>query len=100
MLELSIQDVKDYLGIDYTDDSIENRLNHLCRVAHLHMEGAIGKDYPKDDERVIEIALIVISDLYDNHDLNEKVSGNVRRLVNDFSMQLKLELKRGAKNDF
>lgn len=95
MLELSIDEIKNYLGIDYIDDSIESRLNRLCRTVHKYLEGAIGKNYPTDDERVIEIALIVIEDLYDNHDLNEKVSGNVRRLVTDFSMQLKLEMKRG-----
>lgn len=98
MLELSTEEVKEYLGIDYSDGPTEKRLGHLIKVADKYLIGAIGVDYPTGDDRVREIALIVISDLYDNHDLNEKVSGNIRRLVEDFSMQLKLELKRGITN--
>lgn len=86
-----------YLGIDYADETIENNINRLIKTADKYLEGSIGKDYPKDDERAKELALIVISDLYDNRGINEKngVSNNVRRLVNDFSLQLRLELSRG-----
>lgn len=94
MLELSTEEVKEYLGIDYEDLSIITRLKHLIKVAHLTLKGSLGENYPVDDERVKEIALIIIEDLYDNHDLNDKVSGNVRRLVNDFSLQIKCEMKR------
>lgn len=86
-----------YLGIDYADETIENNIDRLIKTADKYLEGSIGKDYPKDDERAKELALIVISDLYDNRCINEKngVSNNVRRLVNDFSLQLRLELSRG-----
>lgn len=86
-----------YLGIDYADETIENNIDRLIKTADKYLEGSIGKDYPKDDERAKELALIVISDLYDNRGINEKngVSNNVRRLVNDFSLQLRLELSRG-----
>ncbi|WP_286149570.1 MULTISPECIES: head-tail connector protein [Bacillota] len=91
---VKIQEVKDYLGIDFSDESIERRLNHLIKVSEKSLKGSLGDGYPTDDERVKEIALIIIEDLYDNHSLNDKVSGNVRRLVNDFSMQIKCEMKR------
>lgn len=94
MLKLTIEEVTDYLGIDYIDDRIEKRLKHLINVAHLNLVGSLGENYPENDERVKEIALIVISDLYDNHDLSDNVSSNIRRLVVDFSLQIKLELKR------
>lgn len=94
MLEISIEEVMEYLGIDYEDESIENRITHLISVANLHLKGALGENYPGKDERVKEMALIIIEDLYDNHDLNEKVSGNVRRLINDFTLQIKCEMKR------
>ena len=86
-----------YLGIDYADETIENNIDRLIKTADKYLEGSIGKDYPKDDERAKELALIVISDLYDNRGINEKngVSNNVRRLVNDFSLQLRVELSRG-----
>lgn len=94
MLKLELAEIKDYLGIDYEDISTVTRLKHLIKVAHLHLEGALGIDYPKEDERVKEIALIIIEDLYDNHSLNDKGSGNVRRLINDFSLQIKCDMKR------
>ena len=95
MLDLSVEEVKSYLGIDYSDANTDIRLNKLINVAAKYLEGALGKDYPEDDYRVTELALIVISDLYDNHDLNEKVSGNIRKLVSDFSLQIQLEMRRG-----
>lgn len=100
MLNLTIDEVKDYVGIDYEDPSTYKRLTHLINVAHLNLVGSLGENYPKDDERVKEIALIIIEDLYDNHSINDKVSGNVRRLINDFTLQIKCEMKRktGAQN--
>lgn len=94
MLDLSVEEVKSYLGIDYSDVNTNKRLDRLIKVADKYLEGSLGKDYPVDDYRVNELALIVISDLYDNHDLTEKVSGNIRKLVSDFSLQIRLEMRR------
>lgn len=93
-LGLSIQDILDYLGIDYADDRTTKVLNRTLKTAVQYLRGSIGEDYPVNDPRAKELALIVIDDLYSNHDLNDKVSGNTRRLVDDFILQLKLELKR------
>lgn len=100
MLNLTVNEVKDYLGIDYEDHAIHNRLTHLIKVAHLNLVGSLGEKYPDEDNRVKEIALIIIEDLYDNHSMNDKVSGNTRRLINDFTLQIKCEMKRktGAQN--
>lgn len=95
MLDLNVEEVKSYLGIDYSDVNTNKRLGRLINVADKYLEGTLGKDYPGDDYRVTELALIVISDLYDNHDLNEKVSGNIRKLVSDFSLQIQMEMRRG-----
>lgn len=89
----TVQEVLDYLGIDYADDMINRNIRRLIKVADRHLQGSLGKDYPKTDPRVIELALIVIADLYDNRGLTEKVSGNVRKLVSDFSLQLRLEMR-------
>lgn len=91
---VEIQDVKDYLGIDYEDDMTNRRIKHLIHVACKYLESSLGKDYPRNDYRVKELALIVISDLYENHDLTDKVSGNVRRLISDFSLQIRLEMRK------
>lgn len=95
----TIQDVKDHLGIDFTDDMIDRKLTRLITVADKYLEGSLGKNYQKDDARANELALIIISDLYDNRGMSEKVSGNVRRLVEDFSLQLRLESRGGETND-
>ena len=93
-LGLSIEEIKDYLSIDYTDARTDRVLARTLQVADLYLKGSIGEDYPKDDERAKEIALIVIDDLYSNRGLSDKVAGTTRRLVEDFSLQLKLELRR------
>ena len=87
----TVQDVLDYLGYDYVDDMIKRNIERSIKVADSYLKVSIVKNYPLDDPRAKELALIVISDLYDNRGITEKVSGNVRRLVDDFSLQLRLE---------
>lgn len=89
----TIQDVKDHLGIDYTDEMTERNIARCINTADAYLKGSIGKNYPTDDPRAIEIALILIDDLYDKRGMIEKVAGNVRRLVDDMSLQLRLELR-------
>lgn len=97
-LGLTDEDIRDYLGIDYTDERTTRVLTRTLNTAVAYLKGSIGEDYPVDDPRAKELALIVIDDLYSNHDLTDKVSGNIRRLVEDFSLQLKLELRRKKEN--
>lgn len=91
----TVDEVLYYLGIDYADDMINRNIERAIRTADAYLKGAIGDNYPTDDPRAKELALIFIADLYDNRGMMEKVSGNVRRLVDDFMLQLKLELMRG-----
>ena len=90
---ITVDDLKNYLGIDYSDKMVEKNLKRLIKTADSYLKGAVGNDYPTDDPRAKELALIVAADLYDNRDLSAKVSNNVRNLVNDFLMQLKLEMR-------
>jgi len=87
------EDVLAYLGIDYADDMVNKNVDRCILTADAYLKGSIGKDYPTEDPRVKELALILISDLYDNRGMIEKVAGNVRRLVDDMSLQLRLELR-------
>ena len=93
---VSIEDVKDYLGIDYADEMVNRNINRAINTADAYLKGSIGENYPTDDPRAKELALIIISDLYDNRGFNSTVSGNTRRLVDDLSLQLRLELRRGS----
>lgn len=92
---VTVDDVKAYLGIDYVDDMVNANIERAINTADAYLKGSIGSDYPVDDPRAKELALIIISDLYDNRGLQSTVSGNTRRLVDDLSLQLRLELRRG-----
>ena len=93
---VSVDEVKNYLGIDYADEMIALNINRVIKSADAYLKGSIGENYPTDDPRAKELALIIISDLYDNRGLQTTISGNTRRLVDDLSLQLRLELRRGS----
>lgn len=93
---VSVDEVLAYLGIDYKDEIVTKNIDRLIKTADAYLKGSIGKNYPIDDFRSKELALIIISDLYDNRGLQSTISGNTRRLVDDFSLQLRLELRGGA----
>ena len=95
---LTVDEVLNYLGIDYADDMVTKNIERLINTADAYLKGSIGVDYPLEDPRSKELALIIISDLYDNRGLHSTISGNVRRLVEDLSLQLRLEL-RGESNE-
>lgn len=90
---VSVDEVLAYLGIDYSDDMVTVNIERAIKSADAYLKGSIGTDYPIEDPRSKELALIIVSDLYDNRGLNSTVSGNTRRLVEDLSLQLRLELR-------
>lgn len=93
---LTVSEVLAYLGIDYTDDMVTTNIGRLIKTADAFLKGSVGKDYPVDDPRAKELALIIISDLYDKRGMISTVSGNTRKLVEDLSLQLRLELREGS----
>ncbi len=92
-----VDEVLAYLGIDYADDMVTKNIERTIKTADAYLKGSIGEKYPITDPRAKELALIICSDLYDNRGLQSTISGNTRRLVDDLSLQLLLEL-RGASN--
>ena len=93
---VSVDEVLAYLGIDYSDDMVKVNIERAIKTADAYLKGSIGEGYPVKDPRSKELALIIISDLYDTRGLNSTVSGNTRKLVDDLSLQLRLELRRGS----
>lgn len=91
---LTADELKAYLGIDYTDEQVEKNITRVIKTADSYLKGSIGENYKADDPRAVELAMIVAADLYDNRGLKDTVSGNVRKLVEDMSLQLRLELRR------
>ena len=90
---VSVEEVLAYLGIDYSDEMVEKNIERAIKTADAYLKGSIGANYPVDDPRAKELALIIISDLYDNRGLQSTISGNTRKLVDDLSLQLRLELR-------
>ena len=90
------QEVLDYLGIDYADDMIKRNIDRAILTADSYLKSSIGEDYPVTDPKAKELAMIIVSDLYDNRGLtvSANVSANTRKLVDDMSLQLRLELRR------
>lgn len=93
---VSVEEVLEYLGIDYSDDMVNANIERAIKTADAYLKGSIGENYPVNDPRSKELALLLVSDLYDNRGLTSTVSGNTRRLVEDLSLQLRLELRRGS----
>jgi hypothetical protein len=93
---VQVQDVLNYLGIDYADNMVTANVTRSISTADAYLKGAVGANYPAEDPRAKELALIFIADLYDNRGMLEAVNKNVRRLVDDFLLQLRLELRRGT----
>lgn len=90
------QDVYDYLAIDFVDPATDRIIDRLILTAERYLEGSLGLNYPAKDERVKELALLVISDLYDNRNLTggtDKLSNSIRKLVADFELQIRLEMR-------
>ena len=96
---VSVEDVLAELGIDYADDMVNKNINRAIKTADAYLKGSIGENYPVSDSRAKELALIIISDLYDNRGIKDTVSGNTRKLVDDISLQLRLELRRTSENE-
>ena len=95
---VSVNEVLAYLGIDYADDMVSKNIERLIKTADAYLKGAVGDNYPVDDPKAKEIALIVISDLYDNRGAHPATgaNNNLRRLLDDLILQFKLELRRAS----
>lgn len=92
---LTIDDVMDYLGIDYADEVVTKNVQNAWNTAEQVMLGAVGADvreYLPDDPRVDELVKIYTDDLYSEHGVSAKVSNATRMMVSTMELQLRLEL--------
>lgn len=93
---VATNEVLGYLGVDYADDMVLSNIKRCIKTADAYLKGSIGNNYPIEDPRSKELALIIISDLYENRGIQSTISGNTRKLVDDLSQQLRLELRGGS----
>ena len=89
----NLEEIKQELGIDYDDD--DRKLIRYINVADAWLEGAIG-EYNSNDERVKQLALLIIEDLYDRNANSVKENATIQKLKNDFIMQLQCEARNGS----
>ena len=86
----TLKEVKDYLGIDYDDDVSDRNILSYINVAKSYLEGAISK-LPDNDERVKQLALFIIENLYDRGSYSVKENSVLEKMKNDLIMQLQCE---------
>ena len=91
------EDALAHLGIDYDDDLIKRNVAHKLAAAIKAVRGAVGDDVEillPDDERVRELVLTFLDDLYSQRGTAAKVTGATRRAVSTMVLQLQTELQR------
>ena len=93
---VGINDVKAYLGIDYTDEMVDTNVNRALQSAIRRMHGAIGSDvetYLPGDPRIDDLVLIYARESYDGSNLTEKERSALKQLRADLEPQRQLELR-------
>lgn len=91
-----LNEVKDFCGECGTDS--DTLITGLITAADLFLQGAIGADYPADDERALTVLKIIVNDFYNNRDYMEsnRVSANTRKLIDSMILQLQMELRKAS----
>lgn len=90
---ITIDDVLDYLGIDYADDVIRRNVSRAINTASGELRESVADDYPVDHPLTIELALIYASNAYENRG-DISLSNNERKLSNDLANKLRLYMRR------
>lgn len=85
--------VNEHLGIDFSDDASDRRVESLIKVADAFLKGAIGENYNANDPRAIQLSLMIITDLYDNISMSAKKEAVYRKMAHDMELQMRLELR-------
>ena len=86
----TLEEVKDYLGIDFDDEVSNRNIQRYINVAESYLKGAIS-NLPTDDERVKQLTLFIIEDLYDRGSYSVKENSTLEKMKNDFILQLQCE---------
>lgn len=89
---ISMQDIKDYLGLFECDDLVERRILSLRKTVAEYLNETVGSHVADSNAIAKELALIVIGDLYSNRSLDTgKVSSATRRIVDSMALILVLD---------
>ena len=99
---ITTEDLANYLGIDYADSMVSANLDMAVAAGKGYVKGAIGQEIVEaleddaDIARLKSVELAAAADFYDNRsmiaDAKTKYSHVVRRMIDDFCLQLRLEM--------
>lgn len=90
---ISPNDLLDYIGLDYTDNMIDNNIARAINTADGFLRESVADDYPVDHPLTKELALIYASNAYENRG-EISLSNNERKLSSDIAMKLRLYIRR------
>ena len=90
---VTVKEVLDELGYDIVDEPTTRVIERKIKTADQYLKGSLGENYSTEDARVKELALIIVTDLYENRGLYSTVTGNLRKLVDDMCLQIRLEMR-------
>ena len=98
-MPVSVDEMLEYLGIDESDGMIVANVTAAIAAAHAYLKSAVGEDYPTRDPKAVQLAKIIAADFYGNREMLELSArqaqySNVRKLVSDMALQLRMELRR------
>ena len=98
----TLEEVLDYLGIDYADEVVRSNVAHALHAAIAMVKGSVGEDvlkYLPENPKVKELVFLYTADLYDERNTSTlKTNAVNRRIVDSMELQLKLELRRKKEN--
>lgn len=99
LVPVTLEEACNHLGFEVDevkDDALLHKnITRLIKFSDTYLKGALGENYPADDERAKELALLIISDLYENRSTeNPKVSNNIRNIVISLETQIKAEMRK------
>ncbi len=91
---VTLDEAYDYLGIEFDehDPMIERNVQRHIQTADRHLKAAVGTDYPADDPRMKEVALMIVGELYDNRTLSAKAENRINSLARIYIRQIRLEM--------
>lgn len=93
---VTLEDAKNYLRIDESDEMIDANVSRALSSAHSRMLGSIGSDVEQllpNDPRTDQLWLIYTQENYDGSSLSEKEIRALKRLRDDLEPQLRLDLR-------
>ena len=94
---VELQDLYDYLGIDYADDMVQRNATRAINAADAFIKGGVAESYSTNDPRAIELALALAGDFYDARGaMSDKALNNYRRMMDDLMFQLRIEAGRSS----